>query len=205
MKFSWEPLERHPRRSVIIISTIFLLAGLLSNREFWVEDEARYAHILTELMEGGHWLVLYLNGEFYPDKPPLFYWLASIPAYLYGQISVRSFMWVTYLSGIATVLASYELSRLWFSVRISILSSMVLMSTLLFIVCAGIVRMDMLMTLFIILAARSFWLGAIWPRPSWVQLILGVGGFRGVFQGPLRCDIAAGASHGAADSHPEVA
>src|SRR5215472_4293255 len=37
-------------------------------------DEGRYAQIPREMLERGEWIVPHLQGEPYPDKPPLFYW-----------------------------------------------------------------------------------------------------------------------------------
>jgi 4-amino-4-deoxy-L-arabinose transferase-like glycosyltransferase len=37
-------------------------------------DEGRYAEIPREMLERGEWIVPYLNGEPYLDKPPLVYW-----------------------------------------------------------------------------------------------------------------------------------
>lgn len=47
-------------------------------------DEGRYAEIPREMMIRGEWIVPYLQGEPYLDKPPLFYWLVSISYRLFG-------------------------------------------------------------------------------------------------------------------------
>src|SRR5262249_32738243 len=38
-------------------------------------DEGRYAEIAREMLARGEWVVPYLQGEPYLDKPPLLYWL----------------------------------------------------------------------------------------------------------------------------------
>ena len=38
-------------------------------------DEGRYAEIPREMLERGDWVVPYLHGQAYLDKPPLLYWL----------------------------------------------------------------------------------------------------------------------------------
>ena len=44
-------------------------------RGLWAPDEPDFAQCVREMREGGHWLLPYLNGEPYNEKPILFYWL----------------------------------------------------------------------------------------------------------------------------------
>lgn len=46
-------------------------------RALWFSDEVRYANVFQELWDHGHWWVLHLNGQFYPDKPPVYFWLLA--------------------------------------------------------------------------------------------------------------------------------
>jgi 4-amino-4-deoxy-L-arabinose transferase-like glycosyltransferase len=47
-------------------------------------DEGRYAEIAREMTARGEWVVPYLQGEPYLDKPPLLYWLTMICYRLFG-------------------------------------------------------------------------------------------------------------------------
>jgi 4-amino-4-deoxy-L-arabinose transferase-like glycosyltransferase len=47
-------------------------------------DEGRYAEIPREMLARGEWLVPYLQGEPYLDKPPLMYWLVMASYWLFG-------------------------------------------------------------------------------------------------------------------------
>jgi hypothetical protein len=47
-------------------------------------DESRYAQIPREMLARGDWVVPYLQGEPYLDKPPLFYWLVMSSYRLFG-------------------------------------------------------------------------------------------------------------------------
>src|SRR5438105_14321585 len=47
-------------------------------------DEGRYAEIPREMLVRGEWVVPYLLGEPYLDKPPLFYWLVMFSYRLLG-------------------------------------------------------------------------------------------------------------------------
>src|SRR5579871_5722825 len=47
-------------------------------------DEGRYAEIPREMLLRGEWVVPYLQGEPYLDKPPLLYWLVGLSYRLFG-------------------------------------------------------------------------------------------------------------------------
>src|SRR5438093_6297464 len=47
-------------------------------------DEGRYAEIPREMLVRGEWVVPYLQGEPYLDKPPLLYWLVGLSYRLFG-------------------------------------------------------------------------------------------------------------------------
>ena len=68
---------------------ILLLAQViftLDTRALWFSDEVRYADAYRNMVESGNWLILHLNGEIYPDKPPLFFW------FLYGLDKAGAFL-----------------------------------------------------------------------------------------------------------------
>jgi 4-amino-4-deoxy-L-arabinose transferase-like glycosyltransferase len=72
-------------------------------------DEGRYAQIPAEMLARGDWLVPYLQGEPYLDKPPLLYWLVmgtyaglgvhDWAARLVPALAVHACVLLTYLLG----------------------------------------------------------------------------------------------------------
>jgi 4-amino-4-deoxy-L-arabinose transferase-like glycosyltransferase len=85
-----------------------LLYGCLSFRLF-EPDEGRYAEIPREMLLRGEWVVPYLQGEPYLDKPPLLYWLvggsycvfgvADWSARLVPALAIHGCILLTYLLG----------------------------------------------------------------------------------------------------------
>jgi 4-amino-4-deoxy-L-arabinose transferase-like glycosyltransferase len=73
-------------------------------------DEGRYAEIPREMLVRGEWLVPYLQGEPYLDKPPLLYWLVIGSYHLLGihdwsarlvpALAVHACILLTYLLGL---------------------------------------------------------------------------------------------------------
>jgi len=144
---------------LFLLTLFYYVPGVFSPRDFWVEDEARYAEVLREMIYEGKWLVPHLNGSFYPDKPPIYFWLSAFIALLMGKITPVSFLIVTWVSSLGTILVNYYFARSFFNERSALLSSLILMSTFLMLGCAQIVRMDMLMTFFVMLAIYVFYSG----------------------------------------------
>jgi 4-amino-4-deoxy-L-arabinose transferase-like glycosyltransferase len=72
-------------------------------------DEGRYAQIPAEMLGRGEWVVPYLEGQPYLDKPPLLYWLVMLsyaalgigdgPARLVPALAVHATVLLTYFLG----------------------------------------------------------------------------------------------------------
>jgi hypothetical protein len=77
-----EPVRLRSLLLLIVLPGI-LLYGCLSFHLF-EPDEGRYAEIPREMLLRGEWIVPYLEGEPYLDKPPLLYWLVGCSYRLFG-------------------------------------------------------------------------------------------------------------------------
>ena len=142
---------------LILISVIYFLPGLFSPRDFWIEDEARYAEIVREMMIEHEWFIPHLNGHYYPDKPPLYFWLVIFSSIVFGTISPFTFLLVTFFSTVGCIVSIYCLGKYLFDSMSGFLAAIVLTSTFLFIISGQIARMDMLFALFITLSIFSFY------------------------------------------------
>src|SRR5262245_6959551 len=94
-------------RSLVLLA---VLAGLLLfptlHFALFEPDEARYAEIPREMLDRGEWVVPYLHGEPYLDKPPLLYWLVMLTYRAFG-VEVWAARLVPALATLGTVLLAY--------------------------------------------------------------------------------------------------
>ncbi|BDU72096.1 ArnT family glycosyltransferase [Mesoterricola silvestris] len=67
------------RNRVPLLFALGLLL-ILPMRDLWSPDEPDFAQCVREMRERGSWLLPYLNGEPYSEKPILFYWLMKASA-----------------------------------------------------------------------------------------------------------------------------
>ncbi len=96
------------------LSIVFLLAAVvlvpsLTTRDLWTPDEPRYMEVAREMAETGDYVVPHLNGALYPDKPPLFFWLAA-GLYKLG-LGYNSGRIVAALAAVCTLVMTYMLAR----------------------------------------------------------------------------------------------
>ncbi len=170
---------------LVLLTLLYFLPGIVSPRDFWVEDEARYAEVLREMTEYGQWIVPHLNGEFYPDKPPIYFWLSAISSRVVGGISPFSFMIITWLSTLGSVILIYYFGKELFNQRAGVFSALIFMSTFLVIICGQIVRMDMLLTFFVMWALYVFYLGLKRQNPWYYVLFYLFSGLAVLTKGPF--------------------
>jgi 4-amino-4-deoxy-L-arabinose transferase-like glycosyltransferase len=126
---------------IILFSYIFLFYAL-GDYSLKEPDEGRYAEIPREMVETGDYIVPHLNYVRYFEKPPLLYWSVAISYKLFG-ISEWSFRFTNAAFAFLTVLFMYFFSRKWFSQKIALLSSLILISSFGFFSMARIVTTDM--------------------------------------------------------------
>ncbi|MGH7149161.1 MAG: ArnT family glycosyltransferase, partial [Planctomycetota bacterium] len=104
----------------------------LSGRDLWAPNEPRFAEIAREMVERGDYLVPHLNGEVYPDKPPLFFWLEVASARALGGFSEFALRLPSALAGTALVLLTYRIGLHLFGRRAAFLAGAFLATAKLF-------------------------------------------------------------------------
>ncbi|WP_342070160.1 ArnT family glycosyltransferase [Yoonia algicola] len=88
----WNIVVRFP--ILIGIALIFVQTlPVLDARWLWFSDEVRYAEVYSNLVRDGHWVVLNLNGEAYPDKPPVYFLLLAALDLIPG-VEMPGLMWL---------------------------------------------------------------------------------------------------------------
>src|SRR5262249_43837987 len=110
------------------------------------DNEGMYAQIAREVLQGGDWLALHLNGQVYLNKPPLFFWLVALWFRAAGATeAVRA---ISGLATLGTMLLVYDLGRrLWpRRPRAGLWAAAVYLSSALTIVEARMLRTDPLIT-----------------------------------------------------------
>ncbi len=141
---------------LIFIFVFVAIFPILLERDFTPANELRYLSIADEAIRNNHFFFFTNQGEPYADKPPLFLWIVMLGKVLLGHHSILFLSLFSLLPAfiIAFVMDRWIAPHISFSIRVAAL--MMLFSTAMFIGSAVVIRMDMLMAMFIILALRIF-------------------------------------------------
>lgn len=140
---------------IIIFITIALLPVMLA-RDYTPSNELRYLNIVDEMIDGAHPFAMSDHSVPYADKPPLYFWFAS----LMKMIAGRHYMFLlTLLSFVPAIVIAFVMDR-WTGERLTPLqrsaATLMLFSTAYFLASSMVLRMDMLMCMFIVLSLYTF-------------------------------------------------
>ncbi len=146
----WGFLEDHPWLTMIV--GVFAQTWFtLNNRALWFSDEVRYGNAYQNLVENGNWMVLALNGQPYPDKPPVYFWFLWLLDTITPADMPTVFFLGAALSGLLFLASAYVLARvLGFNRTVSLSGVLVLLSTFFLVALFHYSRMDLMFAAFIV-------------------------------------------------------
>jgi 4-amino-4-deoxy-L-arabinose transferase-like glycosyltransferase len=160
-----------------------LLLSLLT-RPLLPVDETRYLAVAWEMWQRGDFLVPYLNGAPYSDKPPLFFWLIHAGWWVVGvnEWWPRSVAALVSLAALGAT--AYLARRLWPEDALARrMVPWVLFGCIVWTAFYTWVQFDMLLVLFVVLVMAGL-VEAQWGRGGWLLAGLGIG-LGGLAKGPV--------------------
>jgi len=168
----------------ILLSSLLLLVlpnGLYSAFD---KDEPKYLEAAWEMVKSGDYITPYYNYEYRFDKPVLVYWAIALGYKLFGVNEFGGRLFVS-LFGVLTVLLLY-----WWLYRrkgesFAFTSSLVLLTSLDFIVMASVAMPDILLTFFIAASLVSFFEGYTSSNRNFYRLAFLFAGLGTLTKGPV--------------------
>lgn len=142
----------------LIVLVVLVWFCNLEYRTLIKPDEGRYAEIPREMVVSGDWTTPRLNDLKYFEKPPLQYWATATAYKVFGQHEWTSRLWAA-LTGFAGIaLVCFAGTRL-FGRETSWYASLLLGSSLLYVMMGHVNTLDMGVTFFITLGIVGLLLG----------------------------------------------
>jgi 4-amino-4-deoxy-L-arabinose transferase-like glycosyltransferase len=155
------------RREVwwILLAALVLLGAGLGLRNPWPADEPVYALIARDMLAHGNWLLPMAGGDYFQDKPPLFFWLVAASDWLTGSLKL-GFLIPSLLAGLGTLLLVYDLARRLWSREAGLAAALALLVVVQFTLQARRAQLDALLMFFTMLSlyclCRQLLLGGGW-------------------------------------------
>ena len=146
----------------VVIILILLSSALfffkLGSFSLYDAAETTYGEFIKQMRLTGDWLTLRYNAEIIFDKPPLYYWLATIATYIFGFNAFAVRFWAAVCS-VLTVVTTFFLGRSFYNERAGFYSAIIAMTSFQLLIQSRIAEIDILLTLLITAAFLFFWLG----------------------------------------------
>lgn len=147
---------RHPMMTVFVFCAVCLLP-MMAMRDFTPSNELRYLSIADEAIANGHLFAFYNHGIPYADKPPLYFWIVMLCRLLFGHHSCLALSMFSLIPAFAIV----GIMDRWVMKGKSAMNRMsvagMTLTCVMFLGTMVVLRMDMLMCLFIVLALWTFY------------------------------------------------
>jgi len=142
------------RQHRIVLWYAFLLLAVFAMRDLWAPDEPDFAQCVKEMRQRGSWLLPYLNGQPYSEKPILFYWLMKLSAivgeFLTGGLGFTQGIaaWAlrlpSVLAAIAFLAGFHSWARRFIQEDVADLAALILVGTPIWLWQAQFIQIDML-------------------------------------------------------------
>lgn len=142
--------------TVFVFCAVCLLP-MMAMRDFTPSNELRYLNIADEAIANGHLFAFYNHGIPYADKPPLYFWIVMLCRLLFGHHSCLALSMFSLIPAFAIV----GIMDRWVMKDKSAMNRMsvagMTLTCVMFLGTMVVLRMDMLMCLFIVLALWTFY------------------------------------------------
>ncbi len=109
-------------------------------------DETRYVSIAKHMFLSKDYLTLYLNGEYFFEKPPLYFWSECLSFGVFGHINEFTARFPCALYALLLTFGVYFTGKKIVSIRFGLISALVLSTSLEFTMLARYAILDIVVT-----------------------------------------------------------
>lgn len=115
-------------------------------------DETRYVAMARDMFNSKDFLTLYLNGQYFFEKPPLYFWQECLSFALWGKIDEWTARFPVALLGFIFSFVVYFTCRKRVNRRFGVFTSLIIATSLEFVMLARYAILDIVLTFYIGLA-----------------------------------------------------
>ena len=124
----------------------FIFFHNIGNYALMDVDETRYVSMARDMFNTKDFMTLYLNGEYFFEKPPLYFWGECLFFGLFGKVTEFTARFPVALYGALTSFLVYFTGRKIVSRKFGVLSSLILATSLEFVILAKFAILDIVVS-----------------------------------------------------------
>ena len=130
----------------LLVVCYFIFFFNIGNYALMDVDETRYVSMARDMFHCKDFLTLYLNGEFFFEKPPLYFWGECLSFAIFGKVTEFTARFPVALYGTLSTLLLYFTGKKIVSRRYGVVSALILATTLEFVMLAKFAILDIVVT-----------------------------------------------------------
>ncbi len=163
--------------TIILISALTLIP-FIGLTDFNTKGEPREAIVAVTMLDTHNWILPQNNGDEFAYKPPMFHWLVATTSVVIGSVNEFSARFPSALAGVVLAVMTFCFFARRKNQHIALLTSVIMLTTFEVHRAATNCRVDMVLTLFIVLALYQLFR---WTErdlrgiPIWAILWMGCG------------------------------
>ena len=138
-----------------LIVTVFIMFFQLGSYPLLDPDEPVYAQTPREMVAAGDMLSPRIYGDFWYDKPPMYYWLVALTSQIFGEGEFAARFPSAFFAVCGAVFLYFSVSRL-FSVRVGLISALVMATSIEYFYLGKAAVTDMTLTFCLLASLLSF-------------------------------------------------
>lgn len=139
--------------TIIILFGYFLLIGSYPLLDV---DETRYVEIARTMIKNHDFMTLYLNGEYFFEKPPLYFWLECLAFKTFGGINELTARLPIILLSLLPLGLLFGLCKKVKNIRFALITACVLLTSLEYVLITKIAILDSVLTSFVTSAVLCY-------------------------------------------------
>ena len=130
----------------LILLCYFVFFFNIGNYALMDVDETRYVSMARDMFNTKDFLTLYLNSEYFFEKPPLYFWGECLSFVLFGHVNEFSARFPVALYGTLCTFLMYFVGKKVVSRRYGLISAVILATTMEFVMLAKFAILDIVVT-----------------------------------------------------------
>ena len=137
--------------TIILISALTLIP-FIGLTDFNTKGEPREAIVAVTMIDTHNWILPQNNGDEFAYKPPMFHWLVATTSVVIGSVNEFSARFPSALAGVVLAVMTFCFFARRKNQQTALLTSVIMLTTFEVHRAATNCRVDMMLTLFIVLA-----------------------------------------------------